>query len=917
MAEIENNLRRQQSLEAKFEKFLEAVKDKPGFVKAGIGFRRVGGERTDEICFSVFVKEKLPPEKLTAEAMLPSEYDGERIDVVEYREPKPQSKTTRPLVGGIQCTPSKSYYGTLGCCARRTSDGKGVLLSNYHVLYGDDYEDGDTVYQPKQVCGCNGVGENARGVRNTRVDAAIAKLDGADGTNKVKDIGVITGTTNPTVGMAVQKTGARTDHTQGTITYVYPDPSKHTGFHVEAANPRTDRFSDHGDSGSVILNDSLQVVGLLWGGVDEPPFFTACSNILDVMSELGITMPNPNWAANDEAEVVEGAFYTIDPRLQQYEDELNKSANGRGVLRVIKSQVDEVGDLVHHNRAVTVAWNENKGPEFVKAYEVAQHDPTKQLPKTVAGVELQTMLTNMGDVLKQQGSPALQHDIELYKDSILSVAAQVDSLQQLTDVINGKAIHCWLLDFVWQQMWTPSSEFYLPTAAKNGLKIPDLGIDIPPFATIKIGDLPELTMFKEPVLGYMKILLSSTQVSGLDTVQKGDMTCKENGDGSVNVDLSLTFGKIVFSGDYTVSAGGGIGGCAIAAASTVLGGGTGDMLADGAGGLSPVDQHNNLALWYRSPLAESQNGQTLLGAHEEHNDTIYDLQQNSPKKNLYWESLRENNVQSTTEAVTTATQYYHDQQTGQLTEEQADADPPTIGSVEQYGSGQAPYAYMLAMARAAKGSEEDTDNRYAKLEKAMTYFLGAIDWVQKKHPGEHSIGGEGGLLDIIAKAPPQAIKDHVMSLGSYDIVDPKTDEIIVTVEPPTEPLDHGYYRHIYKQHATRYGISDAVEAASSVDGTFSDEGINVTLKTSLTISGNLGDDPQVNVSALSAEIGALKIKLEQTKGWWPGLYDKVSNWIANTFVTDILKSHINDALSSQSMRDNFAHIIEGVLKQKG
>jgi hypothetical protein len=363
-------------------------------------------------------------------------------------------------------------------------------------------------------------------------------------------------------------------------------------------------------------------------------------------------------------------------------------------------------------------------------------------------------------------------------------------------------------------------------------------------------------------------------------------------------------------GKYTVSAGGGIGGCAIAAASKVLGGGGSDMLADGVGGLSPVDQHNNLALWYRNPLAESDNGQVLLGAHEEHNDTIYDLQQNSPLKELYWGSLRENNVQATTEAVTTATQYYHDHQTGQLTEEQLDADPPTIGTNDQYGSGQAPYAYMLAMARAAKKSPDD---RYAKLEQVMTHFLGSIDWVQKNHPGEHPIGGEGGVLDIIAKAPPEAVHDHVMSLGSYDIADPRTDEVIVTVEPPAEPLDYDYYRQVYKQHAARYGTSDAVDSTAA--GDYSDTNINVTGKITGTLTSE-GGKLTCTITKLDVTISSIDVKLSKGQGWWPGLFDKVTTWVANAgFLKDIIKSKMSDQLSSDDMKKRLGDLITGALQK--
>ncbi|MBK9156582.1 MAG: hypothetical protein IPM11_00305 [Micropruina sp.] len=49
------------------------------------------------------------------------------------------------------------------------------------------------------------------------------------------------------------------------------------------------RFSDRGDSGSVIMNDNREVIGLLFGGATDGSM-TFANPIADVLSELNVTM---------------------------------------------------------------------------------------------------------------------------------------------------------------------------------------------------------------------------------------------------------------------------------------------------------------------------------------------------------------------------------------------------------------------------------------------------------------------------------------------------------------------------------------------------------------------------------------------------------------------------------------------------
>jgi hypothetical protein len=55
----------------------------PNVVAVADGVATRGGESTGERCIVVYVSAKLPASELAAEAVLPGEIDGVRVDVVE------------------------------------------------------------------------------------------------------------------------------------------------------------------------------------------------------------------------------------------------------------------------------------------------------------------------------------------------------------------------------------------------------------------------------------------------------------------------------------------------------------------------------------------------------------------------------------------------------------------------------------------------------------------------------------------------------------------------------------------------------------------------------------------------------------------------------------------------------------------
>lgn len=71
------------AIKAKHEKEILAKKNVVG---VGIGYKEVGGQKTDQPSLVVMVKKKVPPSELTSEDLIPSEIEGVVTDVKEVGE---------------------------------------------------------------------------------------------------------------------------------------------------------------------------------------------------------------------------------------------------------------------------------------------------------------------------------------------------------------------------------------------------------------------------------------------------------------------------------------------------------------------------------------------------------------------------------------------------------------------------------------------------------------------------------------------------------------------------------------------------------------------------------------------------------------------------------------------------------------
>ncbi len=312
-----------------------SILSKPNVVGVGYGYRDKGGRRTSELCVVALVRVKLPKSALAPDELVPTTFDGVSTDVVQVGEIRAlQARTDRwrPAPGGVSIGHYQITAGTLGTVVRDAATSERLILSNNHVLANsNDAQLGDAILQPGPIDGGHadsdtlatlerfipiqftsepsdcGVAKWVADAANfvarllasrsklvpiredpaaiNQVDAAVARpVDDGDLLDEILDIGEVSGTVGPTLGMAVRKSGRTTAFTTGTITVL------EATIDVNYGEGRKARFegqivsspmSQGGDSGSLIVSgDSLQAVGLLYAGSNQVTIFNSIGEVL-------------------------------------------------------------------------------------------------------------------------------------------------------------------------------------------------------------------------------------------------------------------------------------------------------------------------------------------------------------------------------------------------------------------------------------------------------------------------------------------------------------------------------------------------------------------------------------------------------------------------------------------------------------
>ena len=278
----------------------------PGVTHVGVGAKEVGGEVTGEMAFRVYVAAKRPWEAIPAAERIPAHVKHLPTDVLAAApsDVLMDAAKHRPLKGGVQARNEHvrgdvdHLAGTLGCLAEVDNPGRDlVALGCEHVLMAGQSSLTVKVGQPDYSVSCcccvhGQIGEVTNSRNDGTVDCAVVHLDedvrtavqSAGTRDQVEGLGTLTGVAQAVCFEAVQKRGRTTELTTGQVVDVLYEGSQIL-VHPTGASPR---FADRGDSGAVIVNGALQVIGLLWATDATTRTKGVANHIGEVMRAMNI-----------------------------------------------------------------------------------------------------------------------------------------------------------------------------------------------------------------------------------------------------------------------------------------------------------------------------------------------------------------------------------------------------------------------------------------------------------------------------------------------------------------------------------------------------------------------------------------------------------------------------------------------------
>ncbi len=229
---------------------------------------------------------------------------------------------------------------------------------------------------------------------------------------------------------------------------------------IRAAEPNCDnvmRFSLRGDSGSAIITEDGEVVGLLFGDNDNPNLaqlnahachiHPACTRVRvtpltkEQNSLTRSASPGSQPAPQPESPPSRQPFAQPDfqpgmashgnafPRTVQ--ERLSGSVRGREFLELLERHRPELVHLINRVRPVLVAWHRSKGAAYLTHFINSFRDPEYIVPGEIEGISLKTTVMSMAEALREHGSRELVQSVDQHVDEALGLADRVRKTEDL------------------------------------------------------------------------------------------------------------------------------------------------------------------------------------------------------------------------------------------------------------------------------------------------------------------------------------------------------------------------------------------------------------------------------------------------------------------------------------------------------
>lgn len=263
----------------------------------GVGYKVKGGFYTNRKCITVFVNRKLSKNEIYSHDMIPQSYKGIIMDVRQIGIPQICSLTRkiRPALGGYCIGIDGAESGSIGCLVG-DSNRDYILTCNHVVAMNLKNNINKIVVQPSPQYGGKAVKDAIGNVSNfiiVRVDsddnfedAAIVETNRSKSSIAIAFKGTLKGTNYVQLGQIVDKVGATTELTTGVVENI------NVTIRVNFINRQvifknqivTTKMSDKGDSGSVLLSNKKEALGLLMAQSDSVSIFNEIEHILDALN---------------------------------------------------------------------------------------------------------------------------------------------------------------------------------------------------------------------------------------------------------------------------------------------------------------------------------------------------------------------------------------------------------------------------------------------------------------------------------------------------------------------------------------------------------------------------------------------------------------------------------------------------------
>ena len=217
-------------------------------------------------------------------------------------------------------------------------------------------------------------------------------------------------------------------------------------------------FSQPGDSGSPVVDENNRIVGILTSGKSIRIFVKGQDAPVDIHTENSQAIFIQ--AALDKLQVdflpagqhTAGTPIIVPGRaierssqepmdwtaLDDARAAFEGNPAGARLATLVRRHVEEVRQLVHHRRRVTVTWHRSKGPGFLVAIVRSARLSGWPIPIEIDGVRLIDALRAMRNVLMAEGSPALRAAIAEHEGEILGLAEDATSVDEVLKALANR-----------------------------------------------------------------------------------------------------------------------------------------------------------------------------------------------------------------------------------------------------------------------------------------------------------------------------------------------------------------------------------------------------------------------------------------------------------------------------------------------